>query len=93
MNFETYDNNRSTTLLQLLEEEERIDYKRFKRIKYDHQLPTPLQYNYMDLNPLFDMKVADYPEVSTLLKTFIIGIELLIQHLMELVHMLLYIIS
>ena len=33
MNFETYDNNRSTRLLQLLEEEERIDYKRFKRIK------------------------------------------------------------
>jgi len=67
MNFETYDNNRSTRLLQLLEEEEQIDYKRFKRIKYDHQLPTPLQYNYMDLNPLFDMKVEDYPEVSTLL--------------------------
>jgi len=67
MNYETYDNNRSTRLLQLLEEEERIDYKRFKCIKYDHQLPTPLQYNYMDLNPLFDMKVADYPEVSTLL--------------------------
>ena len=67
INFETYDNNRSTRLLQLLEEQERIDYNRFKRIKYDHQLPTPLQYNYMDLNPLFDMKVADYPEVSTLL--------------------------
>ena len=67
MNFETYDNNRSTRLLQLLEEEEQIDYKRFKRIKYDHQLPTPLRYNYMDLNPLFDMKVEDYPEVSTLL--------------------------
>ena len=67
MNFETYDNNRSTRLLQLLEEEERIDYKRFKRIKYDHQLPTPLQYNYMDLNPLFDMNPSDYPEVSTLL--------------------------
>jgi len=67
MNYETYDNNRSTRLLQLLEEQELIDYNRFKRIKYDHQLPTPLQYNYMDLNPLFDMKVADYPEVSTLL--------------------------
>ena len=67
MSFETYDNNRSTRLLHLLEEEERIDYKRFKRIKYDHQLPTPLQYNYMDLNPLFDMNPSDYPEVSTLL--------------------------
>ena len=67
MNFETYDNNRSTRLLHLLEEQELIDYARFKRIKYDHQLPTPLSYNYMDLNPLFEMKTEDYPEVSTLL--------------------------
>jgi|TARA_B110000238_G_scaffold42819_1_gene45877 acyl-homoserine-lactone acylase len=67
MNFETYDNNRSTRLLQLLEAEAHIDYERFKRIKYDHQLPTPLQYNYMDLNPLFTMKTADYPTVSVLL--------------------------
>jgi acyl-homoserine-lactone acylase len=67
MNFETYDNNRSTRLLELLEAEDRIDYERFKRIKYDHQLPTPLQYNYMDLNPLFEMKPTDYPEVGVLL--------------------------
>tara|TARA_B110000503_G_scaffold83199_1_gene126915 strand:- start:960 stop:3017 length:2058 start_codon:yes stop_codon:yes gene_type:complete len=67
MNFETYDNNRSTRLLHLLEEQELIDYVRFKRIKYDHQLPTPLSYNYMDLNPLFEMKTEDYPEVSALL--------------------------
>ena len=67
MNFETYDNNRSTRLLHLLEEQELIDYARFKRIKYDHQLPTPLSYNYMDLNPLFEMKTEDYPEVSALL--------------------------
>ncbi len=67
MSFETYDNNRSTRLLQLLEEEELIDYERFKRIKYDHQLPTPLHYNFMDLNPLFQMKIEDYPEVRILL--------------------------
>lgn len=67
MNFETYDNNRSTRLLELLEAEDHIGYERFKRIKYDHQLPTPLQYNYMDLNPLFEMKPTDYPEVSVLL--------------------------
>ncbi|MDG1384815.1 MAG: acylase [Flavobacteriaceae bacterium] len=69
MNFETYDNNRSTRLLHLLEEKDHIDYERFKRIKYDHQLPTPLSYNYMDLNPLFEMKTEDYPEVSALLST------------------------
>ena len=67
MNFETYDNNRSTRLLTLLEEQEHIDYQRFKRIKYDHQLPTPLQYNYVNLNALFDMKPSDYREVSVLL--------------------------
>ena len=67
MYFETYDNNRSTRLLHLLEEQEHIDYARFKRIKYDHQLPTPLNYNFMDLNPLFDMKPEDYPEVGALL--------------------------
>ena len=67
MNFETYDNNRSTRLLQLLEEKDQIDYERFKTIKYDHQLPTPLSYNYMDLNPLFEMNVDDYPEVAALL--------------------------
>ena len=68
MNFETYDNNRSTRLLTLLQEKEHISYERFKRIKYDHQLPTPLQYNYMDLNVLFEMSPEDYPEVGVLLK-------------------------
>jgi acyl-homoserine-lactone acylase len=67
MQYETYDNNRSTRLLQLLEAQEHIDYKRFKRIKYDHQLPTPLQYNYMDLNALFEMETDNYPAVDVLL--------------------------
>ena len=67
MNFESYDNNRSTRLLHLLEEQEHIDYTRFKRIKYDHQLPTPLNYNFMDLNALFEMEPEDYPEVAGLL--------------------------
>ena len=67
MNFELYDNNRSTRLLHLLEEKEHIDYERFKRIKYDNKLSTPLNYNFMDLNPLFEMKSEDYPEVAELL--------------------------
>ena len=67
MNFESYDNNRSMRLLHLLEEQEHIDYTRFKRIKYDHQLPTPLNYNFMDLNALFEMEPEDYPEVAGLL--------------------------
>lgn len=68
MNFETYDNNRSIRLLKLLQEEELIDYKRFKSIKYDHEFPTPFHYNFMDINPLFAMKSEDYPDVRILLE-------------------------
>ena len=41
MGFETYDNNRSTRLKQLIDEYEKLDYDDFKRIKYDRQYPRP----------------------------------------------------
>jgi len=40
-NFETYHNNRSTRLMNLIEAEDKVSYADFKRIKYDHQLPKP----------------------------------------------------
>jgi acyl-homoserine-lactone acylase len=67
MNYELYDNNRSTRLLQLIEENSIIDYKTFKKIKYDRTLPTPLAYNFVDFNALFDMKPEDYPDIEKLL--------------------------
>lgn len=52
----------------MLEETDTIDFQRLKQIKYDHTLPDPLNYNYVNLNALFDMDPADYPGVGSLLR-------------------------
>ena len=67
MNFETYNNNRSTRLFDLLSEKDSLSYADFKRIKYDHTLPNPLNYNFVDFNSLYQMKPNDYPDVADLL--------------------------
>jgi acyl-homoserine-lactone acylase len=67
MGFETYDNNRSTRLKNLIDEYDRLDYKDFKRIKYDRQFPEPLQYSFMNINALFDLDAQSYPELRSLI--------------------------
>ena len=67
MNFELYDNNRSTRIFNLINSTETIDYERFKEIKYDHTFPDPFTYNFMNVNNLFDMKPEDYPDIKELL--------------------------
>lgn len=68
MGYERYDNNRSTRLYDLLEANKTIDFQKLKEIKYDHTLPDPLNYNYVNINALFDMDPADYPGVGGLLR-------------------------
>ena len=68
MGYERYDNNRSTRLYDLLEANKTIDFQKLKEIKYDHTLPDQLNYNYVNLNALFDMDPADYPGVGGLLR-------------------------
>lgn len=68
MGYELYDNNRSTRLFNLLNNPATIDYDAFKTIKYDRTLPTPLNYNYVDFNVVFEMKPDEYPDVSELLE-------------------------
>ena len=68
MGYELYDNNRSTRLYDLINSYDKIDYKDFKKIKYDRTLPTPLNYNYVNVNELFEMNPNDYPEISDLIK-------------------------
>jgi acyl-homoserine-lactone acylase len=68
MGYELYDNNRSTRLLELLQEHDTLNFEAFKTIKYDHTLPTPLNYNYVDFNAVFDMNPTDFPEVTDLLQ-------------------------
>jgi acyl-homoserine-lactone acylase len=67
MNFETYNNNRSTRLFNLLSEKDTLTYEDFKRVKYDHSLPTPLNYNFVDFNAIFEMSPDNYPDVADLL--------------------------
>ena len=67
MNFELYDNNRSTRIFELINSYESIDYNAFKEIKYDHTFPTPFTYSFMNVNNLFEMKPGDYPEIKELL--------------------------
>ena len=67
MNFENYNNNRSTRLFNLLSEKDTLTYEDFKRVKYDHSLPTPLNYNFVDFNAIFEMSPDNYPDVADLL--------------------------
>ena len=68
MGFETFDNNRSTRIFELVESYKSIDYEDFKKIKYDNKFPTPFNYNFMDVNKIMEMKPDDYPEIADLIK-------------------------
>ncbi len=67
-NFETYHNNRSTRLRNLIEAEDKVSYDDFKRIKYDHQLPKPFAYSWMNINYLDKMDPDKYPDISELIR-------------------------
>ena len=68
MGFETYDNNRSTRIKELIDQYDRIDYHDFKRIKYDHQYPKPYNFNWMDINYLDLLDPTKYPDVAFLIE-------------------------
>ena len=68
MGYETFDNNRSTRIFELVESYKSIDYEDFKKIKYDNKFPTPFNYNFMDVNKIMEMKRDDYPEIADLIK-------------------------
>ena len=68
MGFETFNNNRSTRIFELVESHKSIDYETFKKIKYDNKFPTPFNYNFMDVNKIMEMKPDDYPEIADLIK-------------------------
>ena len=69
MGYETYDNNRSTRILELIKSHDKINYETFKSIKNDNSFPEPMNYNFMNINKIFDMNAENYPEVSELIKS------------------------
>ena len=68
MGFETYDNNRSTRLKQLIDEYEKLDYDDFKRIKYDRQYQRPYTFNWMDIHYLELLDAKKYPDIEMLIE-------------------------
>ena len=64
MGFETFDNNRSTRIFELVESYDTVDYETFKTIKYDNKFPTPFNYNFMDINNIMEMDPKNYPLLS-----------------------------
>jgi acyl-homoserine-lactone acylase len=64
--FETFDNNRSQRVKELLYGFDKIDYQTLKRIKYDQQLPQQLQYPY-GIDILMTLNANDYPTLKNVI--------------------------
>jgi acyl-homoserine-lactone acylase len=68
MGFETYDNNRSTRLKELINQYDLLDYNDFKTIKYDHQYPNPYKFSWMNINYLDRLDSSLYPDIAALIE-------------------------
>jgi acyl-homoserine-lactone acylase len=64
--FETYQNNRSQRVTELMKGIDKIDYATFKRIKFDQQLPQQLKYPY-GIDSMLNLNVNDYPFLATVI--------------------------
>jgi acyl-homoserine-lactone acylase len=67
MGFETYDNNRSTRIKQLIDQYEKVSYSDFKTIKYDRQYPKPYAFSWMNINYLDQLNPEMYPDLKALI--------------------------
>ena len=67
MGYETYDNNRSTRLIELIESYDKVSYKEFKDIKYDNSFPSKFNYNFMDISIIETLKLEEENDLFELL--------------------------
>lgn len=67
--WETYHNNRSKRVTELLYNTGKIDYNTFKRIKFDQQLPQQLQYTY-EIDSMFNLRAAEFPLLKDVINNF-----------------------
>lgn len=65
--WETNHNNRSIRFLELMPNEEKIDFARFRTIKFDRQLPARLHYP-IGIDTLFLLRPEQYPIYDTILR-------------------------
>ena len=59
MGFETYDNNRSIRLKQLIDSYEKVSFEDFKEIKYDNSFPSKFNYSFMDISIIEDLELEN----------------------------------
>ena len=67
MGYETYDNNRSIRLIELIESYDRVSYDDFKDIKYDNSFPSKFNYNFMDISIIETLKLQAENDLFELL--------------------------
>ena len=66
--FETYNNNRSKRVYELLNGIDKIDYEYFKKIKFDRQYPANFEFPY-GLDSLLGLNAGDYPALKEVITT------------------------
>jgi acyl-homoserine-lactone acylase len=67
MGYETFDNNRSKRMGDLLKSYKKFSYEDFKRVKYDNQLPTDSLLYPIDVNVVFRLDENKYPDISSMI--------------------------
>ena len=64
--FETYNNNRSQRVTELLKGINKLDYDGFKKIKFDQQLPQELKYTY-GIDSMLNLDANSYPALKEII--------------------------
>ncbi len=67
--WEEYHLNRSERFMELFPLNEKLDYEKFKQIKFDLQLPQKLKYPF-SFDSVFSLNEKDYPKLSPVISTF-----------------------
>jgi len=67
--WELYHLNRSVRFMELFPQDQKLDYEKFKRIKFDLQLPSVMQYAYK-LDSMFSLNENEYPALAPLITSF-----------------------
>ena len=68
MGFEDYDNNRSTRLKALIDQQKQVTYSDFKRIKYDNSYPQEFHFSWMNIDALNTIEASNYPDIAPLIQ-------------------------
>jgi acyl-homoserine-lactone acylase len=67
--YETYHNNRSQRVTELMSGLDKVDYQTFRRIKFDQQLPQELKYTYA-IDTMLSLNANEYPDLQNIITNF-----------------------